>query len=157
MKKYFLFLVLGLMSFGMTMTSCTKEKKKEDPVAVDSRDAYVGTWNYKEIGSVTLYYSGSSIGTVPIDTSGTNKVSKSGNSGLIIDGKLFTVNDNKLSSDPESITETKNGFNIVGTATYTGQLGSNMITINSSVTGTWSNSNGATGNFSGTSVRTLTK
>ncbi|RLD40200.1 MAG: hypothetical protein DRI86_15680 [Bacteroidetes bacterium] len=75
----------------------------------------------------------------------------------MIDGKLFVVNDNKLSSDPEIITETDNGVNMVGMVTYSGQLGSSMITINSSITGTWSNSNGATGNYSGTSVRTLTK
>ncbi len=75
----------------------------------------------------------------------------------MIDGKLFFVNGNNLSSDPESITETDNGVVIVGTATYSGKLSSNIITINSSITGTWSNSNGANGNLSGTSVNTLTK
>lgn len=155
MKKYFLISIIGLLFVGTTMTSC---KKEEEPApVVDVRDQYVGTWNYKEIGSLTIYQNGSSVGTVPIDESGSVEVTKSGEKGLMIDGKLFVVNDNKLSSDPESITETDNGVNLVGTATYTGQLGSSMITINSSITGTWSNSNGASGNYSGTSVRTLTK
>ena len=149
--KFLKFLMLGLLFVSLSgLTGC----KKND---IDPRDQYVGTWQYKEIGSLTLYYAGESIGTVPIDETGTANVSKSGENGLMIDGKLFTVNDNKLSSDPESVTETDNGVNIVGTATYSGQLGSNIITINSSITGTWSNSNGATGNFSGTTVRTLTK
>ena len=156
MKKYFLITIIGLLLVGTTMTSCEKEEEEPAPV-VDVRDQYVGTWNSKEIGSLTLYSSGASIGTVPIDESGSVEVTKSGEKGLMIDGKLFVVNDNKLSSDPESITETDDGVNMVGTATYSGQLGSNMITINSSITGTWSHSSGTSGNFSGTTIRTLTK
>ena len=156
MKKYFLIAIIGLLFVGTTMTSCKKEEEEPAPT-VDVRDQYVGTWNYKEIGSITLYQAGSSIGTVPIDESGTADISKSGENGLMIDGKLFFVNGNNLSSDPESITETDNGVVIVGTATYSGKLSSNIITINSSITGTWSNSNGANGNLSGTSVNTLTK
>jgi len=75
----------------------------------------------------------------------------------MIDGKLYVVNDNKLSSDPESFTETDNGFNMVRTATSSWQLGSGVITINISLTGTWSASDGSTGNLSGTAVQTLTK
>ena len=156
MKKYFLMAVIGLLFVGTTMTSCKKEEEEPAPT-VDVRDQYVGTWNYKEIGSITLYQAGSSIGTVPIDESGAADISKSGENGLMIDGKLFFVNGNNLSSDPESITETDNGVVIVGTATYSGKLSSNIITINSSITGTWSNSNGANGNLSGTAVNTLTK
>ncbi len=149
--KYFRFLMVGLLFVFLTgLTSC----KKND---VDPRDQYVGTWQYKEIGSLTLYYAGESIGTVPIDEKGMSNIIESGESNLIIDSKSFTVNGNKLSSEPESVTETDNGVNIVGTAIYSGQLGESIITINSSITGTWSNSNGATGNFSGTSIKTLTK
>ncbi len=153
MKKYFLVSIVGVLLIGTTLMSC---KKEDDPI-IDVRDQYLGTWDSKEVGSLTLYYNGSSIGTVPIDESRSVEITKSGEKGLIIDGKLFIVNDDRLSSDPESITVTENGVNIVGTATYSGQLGSNIITINSSITGTWSNSLGATGNLSGTSVRTLTK
>ncbi len=156
MKKYFLIAIIGLLFVGTTMTSCKKEEEEPEPV-VDVRDQYVGTWQSKEIGSLTIYQNGSSVGTVPIDTSGSVEITKSGEKSLIIDGKLFVVNDNKLSSDPESVTETDNGVNMVGTATFSGQLGSNVITINSSITGSWSNSNGASGNYSGTTVRTLTK
>lgn len=154
MKKYFLIITLALFTLGMSMTSCSKDD--DDPV-VDPRDQYVGTWNSKEIGSITIYSEGSSIGTSPIDKSSTISISKTGEKSLIIDEKYFIVNDNNLSSDTESFTQTEDGVNIVGTATYTGLLGSNTISINTSITGTWSSEDGSTGNISGTSVITLTK
>jgi len=155
MKKYFLIAVIGILSLGMTMTSCSKDD--DDAPAVDVRDKYVGTWNSKEIGSLTLYSAGAAIGTVPIDETSTVNVSKSGDKGLTIDGRLFIVNDNRLSSDPESMNETDDGVNIVGTITNSGQLASNLITINGSVTGTWSHSSGTSGNLSGTTITSLTK
>ena len=149
--KHLKFFVFGLLFAGLIgFTGCKKEN-------VDVRDQYVGTWQYKSVGSLTLYYNGESAGTVPIDETGTADISKSGDNDLIIDGQRFTVTGNNLTSNPESITETDNGVNIVGTATYSGQLGNNLITVNSSITGTWSNSDGYTGNFSGTVVNTFTK
>jgi len=149
--KFLKYLMIGVIFVNLiSLNGCMKED-------IDPRDQYVGTWQYKEIGNITFYYAGESIGTSPIDDKGTASISKSGENGLMIDGKLFTVNGNRLSSDTENITETDNGNNIVGTVTYSGQLGSSIITMNSSITGTWSNYSGVTGNFSGTSVRTLTK
>ncbi len=145
------FLMVGLLFINLfSLSSCTKDD-------VDVRDQYVGDWQYKETGSLTLFYAGQSMGTVPIDETGKSVVSKSGENDLVIDNLVFTVNGDKLSANPESITQTDDGVNMVGTATYSGQLGSNIITINSSITGTWSYSSGQTGNFSGTVVIILTK
>ena len=93
----------------------------------------------------------------PIDENGTSEISKSGENGLLFDAKLYTVNGNKLSSDPESISQTENGVSIVGKDLSSGQLGTNLITIDGCATGSWSNSDGATGNFSGSFVTTYTK
>jgi hypothetical protein len=142
--------MIGLLFVSLAgLSSCKKDN-------ADPRDQYVGTWQNKETGSVTVYYAGESV-TVPIDETGTANISKSGENDLMLDGKLFTLNGNNLTSNPESVTQTANGVNMVGTATYSGQLGSNIITINSSITGTWLDSNGKTGNLSGTVVNTLTK
>lgn len=145
---------LGFLSLGFVLLIIISSCKKED---TDVRDQYLGTWQYKQTGSLTLFQNGQSIGTIPIDENGTMDISKSGENDLLIGERIFTLNGNKLTSDPESITKTNNGVNIVGTAVYSGQLGSNIITINSTVTGSWSNSNGATGNLSGTEVYTLTR
>jgi hypothetical protein len=149
--KYIKLLFVGLLFVGSTaITSCEKDD-------VDIRDQYVGIWQYEQIGSLTVFQNGQSIGTVPIDESGTANISKSGENELLIDGQLYTVNGNKLSSDPESVTLTDSGVNLVGTAVYSGQLGSNIITINSTITGSWSASSGDTGNFSGVVVVTYTR
>lgn len=148
-------LYLAVILLGIGFSSC--EKDEDDAKITDTRDQYVGSWSYNEIGNLTLYQAGASVGTAPIDKSGSYDVLKSGTNGLLIGSKLFFVNGSSLSSDPESVNDTDNGFNMVGTETASGQLASNVITINSSITGTWSNSNGASGNFSGSAVSTLTK
>lgn len=152
--KRFKFLILVLIGLStISLTSCSKD----DDTVEDARDEYVGTWNYTELGSLSLYHNGRNIGSIPIDTTGSMSITKSGENDLIINGKRFMVNGTHLSSDPESVTETSDGVNIVATYTRSGTLGSNIITINSSVTGTWNNSHGASGNLSGSTTTTLTK
>lgn|SRR5690554_2640723 len=150
MRKLFLF--IAVVTLGFT-TSCSSD----DDNNTDPRDKYVGTWQSKNIGSLTIYHNGESIGTAPIDETGTMVISKAGENNLNIEGKIFTLNGNSLTTSPESFTQTQDGVNMVGTAVYSGQTGSEIITINSDITGTWSHTNGNTGNFSGTAVWTLTK
>lgn len=149
MKKLLLF--IAVVTFGLT-TSCSSDDDNTDP-----RDKYIGTWQSKTTGSLTLYHMGESVETVPIDETGTSVISKSGENSLNIDGKIFTLNGNSLTTNPESIANTQDGVNMVGTTIYSGQVGSEIITINSDITGSWSNSHGATGNFSGIVVTILTK
>lgn len=149
MKKLLLFIAVA--TFGLT-TSCSSDDDNTDP-----RDRYLGTWQAKTTGNLTLYYLGESVGTVPLDDIGTMDVSKSGESNLKIGDKIFTLNGNSLTSNPESITQTQDGVNMVGTIVSSGQLSSEIITINSDITGSWSNSYGGNGNFSGVLVTILTK
>lgn len=152
MKKALNFIVvLLIMSVGLT--SCSKD----DDAIHDNRDQYVGHWDYSQRGSLTLFYAGQSIGTVPIDENGTTNITKTGENGLKIGSKVFYLNGNRLTSDPDSFSETADGFNMVGTAVYSGTVSADIITINMEITGSWSNSQGASGNFSGTSVNTLTR
>lgn|SRR5690606_11904115 len=148
MKKVLLFIAIAI--FGLT--SCSSDDNNTDP-----RDKYVGNWESSTTGSLTLYHLGEAVGTVPINETGTTEVSKSGENNLKIGDKIYTLNGNSLTSNPESVTQTQDGVNIVGTAIYSGQVSSEIIIINSDITGTWSNSHGATGNFSGTVVTTLTQ
>lgn len=138
------FLFVNLLS----LTSCSDDD-------IDIRDQYVGTWKYNSNGSFTIYHNGES-STSPINDSGTRTISKSGKSHLMIGDKLYLVNDSRLSSDPESFSETNYGVSLVGTITEKGILGDGVITINGSITGTW-NGNGASGNFSSSMRAILTK
>lgn len=150
MRKLLLFIAVATLGFA---TSCSSD----DDNSTDPRDKYVGTWQSKNIGSLTIYHNGESIGTVPIDETGTMVISKSGENNLNIEGKIFTLNGNSLTSNPESFSQTQDGANMVGTVIYSGQASSEIITINNDYTGTWSHNSGNTGNFSGTAVWTLTK
>ena len=90
--------------------------------------------------------------------SGTMSITKSGENDLIIDGVKFTVNGNNLTAPTQSLTDASDGFNYVATITTdNGTLAPNVITINNSITGTWNNSDGDTGNLSGTLTTILTK
>ena len=149
MKKLFLFIAVATLGLA---TSCSSDDDNTDP-----RDKYVGTWQSKTLGSLTVYHNGEPTGTIPIDETGTTVISKSGENNLNIGGKIYTLNGNSLTSNPENTTITQDGVNLVGTETYSGQASSEIITINSDYVGTWSHSNGNTGNFSGTVVMTLTK
>lgn len=152
MKRNYLllfFITVMILSF----TSCSKD----DDSVTDTRDQYLGTWDYNQTGSLTLYQNGTILGTVPINESGTTDITKSGENGLKIGGRLYFVNGSNLSTDPQSYTSNENGVVIVGTDISSGNLGSNLVNINSSITGTWSNSNGASGNFSGNYILVLSK
>lgn len=140
------FLFINLFS----ITSCIY-----DDDDIDIRDQYVGTWKFNINGSLTVYHNSES-STSPINHSGTTTISKSGKNHLIIEGKEYLVDGTHLSSNPESINETSSGVNFVGTATENGILGDGVITINSSIKGTW-NGGGVSGTFSGSSKTTLTK
>ena len=148
----FLTLLLVSLSF-ISLSSCSND----DNEAQDARDQYVGTWNSISSGSVTLFQNGQSIETAPLNETNTVSISKSGSNALLINGTTYIVNGTNLSSDPQPLTETSNGFNIVGTTVSNGTLGSNIITLNGAVTGTWNNSNGASGNLSGSVITTLTR
>lgn len=148
----FLTLLLVSLSF-ITLSSCSND----DNEAQDARDQYVGTWNSISSGSVTLFQNGQSVGTVPINETNTVSISKSGSNALLINETTYIVNGTNLSSNPQPLTETSNGVNIVGTTVSNGTLGSNIITLNGAVTGTWNNSNGASGNLSGSVISTLTR
>lgn len=152
MKNFRLLFISFLLLNIFSLSSCQKEE-------IDNRDQYVGTWNFNQLGSLIFYQNGQVVITSPIDQNGTLSITKSANNDLIIDGKTYTVNDNSIIAAPESITETDNvnGVNLVGTNIQNGTLGGNIIVINSSITGTWNNSNGVSGNFSGTTTITLTR
>lgn len=150
--KFFTLLLLSLSFFALQ--SCSNDDGAQ--VVQDPRDQYVGTWSKTETGSVTLFQNGQSVGTVPVNDSGTITISKSGNNSLIIDGTTYTVNGTNLTSPPTPITDNSNGVAIVATVNSNGTLGTNII-LNNTITGTWNNSNGASGNLSGTSVTTLTR
>jgi hypothetical protein len=154
MKKLkFLTLLLVGVSF-FSLQSCSKD---DDPqVAQDPRDQYVGTWSKVSTGSLTLFQNGQSVGTVPINENGPITISKSGSNSLIIDGKTYTVSGSNVTSPPTPVTENANGVVIIATENSNGTLGSNII-LNNTATGTWNNSNGASGNLSGSYVTTLTR
>jgi hypothetical protein len=151
-KNKFLTLLLVGLSF-IALSSCSADEDAKQ----DIRDQYVGTWRSTSTGSLTLFQNGQSIGTAPLNETGTVSISKSGSNALKINETTYTVNGNYLSSNPQPLTETSNGVNIVGTTVSSGTLGSNIITLNGAVTGTWNNANGASGNLSGSVVTTLIK
>lgn len=151
MKNAKLFAAAFLAILLINFSSC---KKSDNP---DPRDQYVGSWNYTQSGSFTFYQNGQSVGTEPINASGSFVISKSGAMDLLIGKERFTVTGTHIAADPAAYVSTNNGLSLVGTGIDNGTLGVNLITVNSSLTGTWSNSNGATGNFSGTATAILTK
>lgn len=146
---------LNLLFVGLTfllMQSCSKD---EDTVQ-DPRDQYVGSWKMVDIGSLTIYENGQIVGTAPLNQTSTVTISKSGTNTLIIDGDSYIVNNNNLSTNQIPFNENNNGIIMIGTANRSGTLGANIITINTSITGTWNNANGS-GNMSGNISSNLTK
>lgn len=154
MKKIkFLTLFLVGVSF-FSLQSCSKDDDAQ--VVQDARDQYVGTWNSISTGNITFFQNGQSVGTAPLNDSGPVTISKSGSNSLLIDGKIYIVNGNNLTSNPTPITDNTSGVVIIATENSNGTLGSNII-LNSTITGTWNNTNGASGNLSGNGVQTLTR
>jgi len=142
--------MIGMLFISLAnLSSCKKEE-------VDNRDKYVGNWEYKTTGRIPIYHGGI-LTTIPIDEKGTIEVTKSGNNALKIGDKVYTINDENLSGDTENITKTYKGINIVGTYTYSGKLGFRMIILTSSITGTWSDTNGESGTLDGIIVMSLIK
>jgi hypothetical protein len=149
--------LLTLMLVGLIFLSLTSCSSDDDSIQ-DPRDQYVGNWNAVATGSVTLFQNGESLGTVPYNPApGIVSISKSGDNFLLIDGKTYLVNGNNLSSNPTPITENSNGIVIIATENSSGVLGSNIININNSITGTWNDFTGDSGNLSGNIVITLTR
>ena len=149
--KYFkLFTLITIIFSLINLSSCKKEE-------VDDRDQYVGTWNYQVTGALTLYSNGQSIGIMDLDDNGSLDITKSGESDLMIDGELFTVSGSNISMQPLTETSSEDGVTIIGTQTGSGVLGSNTISINLSITGTWNASDGTSGNLSGSYTMSLTK
>ncbi len=146
MKKLTLFSILAI---ALLVCGCNKGE-------TDPRDAYTGTWQLTNIGSITGYYNGEAIFTQPHNQTGSVVISKSGQSGLNISGTTFFLNDNRLTADPESINTSGDGIQMVGTAVYSGQASDNLIVITTTITGSWSGQ-GASGNMSGSATWTLTR
>jgi hypothetical protein len=152
--KFLTLLLVGL--FFISLSSCSNDDNDDNKV-IDIRDQYVGNWNSTSSGSLTLFQNGQSIGTIPLNENGTVAISKSGSNALLINGSTYNVNGNNLSSNPTPITQTSDGVTIVGTELSNGTLGSNLITFNNSITGTWNATNGDSGNLSGAVITTLTR
>jgi hypothetical protein len=152
--KHFKFLTLLLVGLSfISLSSCSKD----DAVAQDARDQYVGNWSSTSTGSLTLFQNGQSVGTVPVNETKTVTISKSGSNALLIDGTSYIVNGNSLSANPTPVIENSSGVSIVGTEVNNGTLGSNVIILNSSITGTWNTINGASGNLSGSVITNMTR
>lgn len=146
MKKIFL---LSIMAILLLFCSCEKPEK-------DPRDAYVGTWECKDIGSLSLYFNGEVIGTVPINETGNTVISKSGESGLKIDGKDFFLTGNRLITDPLSENGEADGMQMFLAIVYSGQVSNNLIVIPYTISGNWSKQ-GDAGNLAGSGTITLTR
>jgi hypothetical protein len=152
MKKSFLIVIIGMLSFGMTMNSCTKDDE------TDSRDQYVGAWVMVSEGTVDTLFNGDIEETEIVNETETVNISKSGENDLLIDGRIFSVNGFNLTSTPYAnpFDEGKYTGSIIFTTV--GVLSSDTITLQSDVTGTWSyEEDGTDGTFNGNVVHTLSK
>ncbi|MFT4698941.1 MAG: hypothetical protein ACI9SJ_002099 [Flavobacteriaceae bacterium] len=155
MKKSFLIVIIGMLSLGMSMNSCTSGGSAEE-YETDSRDQFVGTWNVVAEGSINRLENGSIEGTETINGATTTiNISKSGENDLLIDGKIYSVN-GLFSSN--TYTEPVNNNGYIGSMTYTsvGTLSVDNFTIVTTLTGTWTNA-GRNGTFSGSVAYVLTK
>jgi hypothetical protein len=154
MKKSFLIVIIGMLSLGMSMNSCTSD----DDANVDARDQYVGAWVMVSTGSVNFVEDGSIVGTTTADESESVNISKSGENDLLIDERIYSVNGFTLTSTPKIISDDGTDPDITSSLilTTTGVLSSDSVTLVNEVTGTWT-SNGRNGTYSGVITETLTK
>jgi hypothetical protein len=151
MKKSFLIVIIGMLSLGMSMNSCSSDDENE----TDSRDQFVGAWNLAAEGSINRLENGSIDGTETINGTTSINISKSGENDLLIDGKIYSVNGlfcNNTSTEPVN----NNGY--IGSVTFenVGTLSVDNFTIVSTITGTWTN-DGRNGTFSGSIAYVLTR
>jgi hypothetical protein len=154
MKKSFLIVIIGMLSLGMSMNSCTSD----DDANVDARDQYVGAWVMVSTGSINTLEDGSIIDTETVNETESVNISKSGENDLLIDGRLYFVNGSALTSTPKIIPDdgTFAGFTSSQIITTTGVLSLDNFTLVNDVTGTWT-FNGRNGTYSGVVSETLTK
>jgi hypothetical protein len=154
MKKSFLIVIIGMLSLGMSMNSCTSD----DDANVDARDQYVGAWVIVSTGSINTLEDGSIIDTETVNETESVNISKSGENDLLIDGRLYSVNGFTLTSTPKIISDdgTDPDFTSSQIITTTGVLSLDNFTLVNDVTGTWT-FNGRNGTYSGVVSETLTK
>jgi hypothetical protein len=152
MKKSFLIVIIGMLSLGMSMNSCTSDDEDE----ADTRDQYVGTWNRVSEGSINIIEDGLIVETETINETDSVNISKSGENDLLIDGRIYFVNGFTLTSTPQIITNDDDDVTSSFTFTTTGVISSDSCTLVSDVTGTWTSA-GRNGTYSGIVTETLTK
>jgi hypothetical protein len=154
MKKSFLIVIIGMLSLGMSMNSCTSDDDAND----DARDQYVGAWVIVSTGSINTLEDGSIIDTETVNETESVNISKSGENDLLIDGRLYSVNGFTLTSTPKIISDdgTDPDFTSSQIITTTGVLSLDNFTLVNDVTGTWT-FNGRNGTYSGVVSETLTK
>jgi hypothetical protein len=150
MKKRILIVIIGMLSLGMSMNSCTAEDK------ADTRDQYVGTWNLVAVGSVNTIENGSIVDTEIVNETESVNISKSGENDLLIDGRIYFVNNFTLTSTPATMTNNDGDFTSSVTLSTTGVISLNSCTLVNDVTGTWT-SGDRNGTYSGVVTETLTK
>jgi hypothetical protein len=154
MKKSFLIVIIGMLSLGMSMNSCTSD----DDANVDARDQYVGTWVKVSTGSINFVEDGSIVLTTAADDSESVNISKSGENDLLIDERIYSVNGFTLTTTPKIISDDGTDPDITSSLilTTTGVLSSDSVTLVNDLTGTWT-SNGRNGTYSGVITETLRK
>lgn len=154
MKKSFLIVIIGMLSLGMSMNSCSSD----DDVNVDARDQYVGAWIMASAGSINYVENGSIVDTVPVDESESVNISKSGENDLLIDGRIYSVDGFTLTTTPKIIPDDGTDANFTSSLILTtnGVLSSDSVTLVNDLTGTWT-FNGRNGTYSGVVTETLTK
>jgi hypothetical protein len=152
MKKNFLIVIIGMLSLGMSMNSCSSDDEDE----TDSRDQYVGAGVMVSEGSINTLVDGSIEDTQIVNETETVNISKSGENDLLIDGRVYSVNGFNLTSTP--MTEPIDSDGVTGsiTLTTTGVISSDSCTLVNDVTGTWSY-DGISGTFNGSISNILTK
>jgi hypothetical protein len=152
MRKKFLIVIIGMLSLGMSMNSCTSDDEDE----TDTRDQYVGTWNLVAEGNINRIEDESILDTDSANETKSVNISKSGENDLLIDGNVYFVNGFILTSTPRIESGSDGGYTYSITYSTTGVLSSDSITLITDVTGTWTDE-GRNGTFSGLVTGTLTK
>jgi hypothetical protein len=125
---------------------------------VDVRDQYVGTWKYNVTGGINTYNGSQILESFPLINDGSLTIAKSGENGLLIDKKEFTLQGDQLTTDPDQIELISPGqaFIIATAKIISGKVTATKITHTSSLTGTWTFGN-SRGPLSGELLVTLTR
>jgi hypothetical protein len=153
MRKSFLIVIIGLLTLGMSMNSCTSENSVEE-YKTDTRDQFVGTWDIEIEGVINYLEDGSIVDSEDQSETKTINVSKSGENDLLIGEAIYSI-DGLFCYNTSTIAFT-DGLEGSMTLTTVGTLSVDNFTLVSSVTGTWS-VDGRNGTLSGSINATLTK